>query len=184
MTDSAPSPLGSTHRPSLIRHSAERWAQLVWAARNMDHDPRTLAIWADVVGMSVPTLRTRCYMAGVSPRSSLALARLVRAVACVAAEGGDLADMLDVREPRTARRLLAKCGLATGAFKNAPLTIGACLDVQALVRIRLPLESLQRLASPAAPAPTGNQPLWGQAGQASDHGTDMQAVSSAQLVKN
>src|SRR5262245_39853856 len=70
-----------------VHHPADRWAHLVWATRDLAYDPRTLADWAKAVGVSVPTLRARCYVAGVSPRASLTLTRLVRELRLASLEG-------------------------------------------------------------------------------------------------
>jgi hypothetical protein len=126
-----------------LRHpAADRWADLVWAATSVQRDPRTLADWAKAVGLSVPTLRTRCYLAGVSPRSSLALARLVRAVHLTSVEGGHPSDVLDTRDPRTLRKLLLKARLEDDGHAQS---ISAFLEQQELVKARLPIASLRRL---------------------------------------
>jgi hypothetical protein len=94
-----------------VRHCLERWAQLVAAVRQSPNDPRTLADWARIVNISVPTLRAWCYLAQVPPKRSLAMARLLRAVTLAPLMQCLPGDLLDVRDPRTLHGMLVNGGL-------------------------------------------------------------------------
>jgi hypothetical protein len=72
---------------------------------------------------------------------------MLRALRFAAVEGLRPADILDVKEPRTARKLLAKAGLLD-AFSTGQLPdLDAFLDRQGLIRTLLPLTALRRIAS-------------------------------------
>lgn len=131
---------------SALRHPADRWAYLVWATRDLPYDPRTLGDWANAVGVSVPTLRARCYVAGVSPRASLILTRLVRAVRLAPMEGVNLVDLLDVKEPRTARKLIRMTAPTGLGPDSVATTLQSFLEAQTVVTAPQPLQSLRRLA--------------------------------------
>lgn len=89
---------------------AELWANTVLRAISAPHDVRTLADWAEVANLSVSTLRTRCYLCGVQPRSGLAFVRVLRAVLQARQIGCTAGDLLDVRDPRTLKTLVARAG--------------------------------------------------------------------------
>ena len=119
-----------------VVNAASRWAELV--TRNIDCpvDPRTLSIWARFVGLSVPTLRSRCTAIGMGAKVSLDFSRLLRAVALSHRSGTDLLLELDVCDPRTLHRLLHDLdmrGPITGLELEAP-TLTAFLETQGLVR--------------------------------------------------
>lgn len=94
------------------QHTTERWATLVARVLDASADPRTLAAWASLGLVSTATLRTVCYLAGVTPRRSLMLARLLRAVVIAPAARCRPQDLLDVRDPRTLKQLLQYCPIA------------------------------------------------------------------------
>jgi len=128
----------------LVNHAAERWSDLMSGAIRSDEDPATLAKWASLVAVSVPTLRTRCYAAHVSPKRSLDLARLLRA--SVYAQGvscrpGDLLNILDIKDPRTLSALLLRAGLSHDAHRRrSPVEI---LSIQKLVTLSSPVDALK-----------------------------------------
>jgi hypothetical protein len=91
----------------------KRWANLVCGcSMSIEEDVRTLADWARLMHVSTSTLRTSCYLAGTSPRASLLLARLLRAVVLAVTAGCVPSDLLDARDPRTLKKWLAKGGLS------------------------------------------------------------------------
>jgi AraC-like DNA-binding protein len=105
---------------------ARRWAELLCAAAGLAEDPRTLGEWANAVNLSEPTLRTRCYLAGVSPRRSLLLARLLRAVRLAPDLGCVPCDLLDAKDPRTLKRLLAIGGLTAETVAETCSALTGC----------------------------------------------------------
>src|SRR4030095_661075 len=94
-----------------VHHAAERWARTVLAVRDAHEDPRTIAEWGRFVGVSPGTLRAWCYMVGVSPRMSLCLARTLRVAVLAPKARCEPGDLLDVRDPRTLKRLLPSAGV-------------------------------------------------------------------------
>ena len=73
-------------------------------------DLRTLADWARHAGVSVAVLKTTCRLADVSPRRSLVLGRLTRALIDQQRCSLRLEDLLDVHDPRTITSWLALAG--------------------------------------------------------------------------
>jgi hypothetical protein len=120
--------------------SAERWASLIWLATTMTDDPRVLAAWARAAYVSPATLRMRCYAAGVPPKKSLDLARVLRALVRASQLGCLPADLLDARDPRTLRALWQAAKLPTGS--QGANTLEEFLEAQRFVRAPLPLRAL------------------------------------------
>jgi hypothetical protein len=92
---------------------AERWLHHFEAALSAERDPRTLDQWASLAAVSVPSLRSVCYLVGVTPRKSLLLARLCRAILMARRLDCRPADLLDVNDARTARSILSKAGIVS-----------------------------------------------------------------------
>lgn len=140
--------MGSVFSPAdaPVHHTADRWAHLVWAATEATADPKTLYLWARLVGVSVPTLRGRCYMAGVSPRVSLDLMRILRAIRLSQATGVRPADVLDICDPRTVRRLLVRTGLSANQDSASAPTVKRFLEAQSLVTAPRAITALRRTA--------------------------------------
>lgn len=124
------------------RHAAERWAKVVLRLSRSRRDPRTLGDWAAMVNISASTIRTWCYLAGVTPRHSLAIARVLRAVALAQEFGCSPQDLLDIRDPRTLKRLLSKAGLAESIDRCTLLDV---CEYQTFVKTVGPIEELKRL---------------------------------------
>jgi hypothetical protein len=114
-----------------IRPAEERWVRWVSSAVTLRNDPRTLALWARHVHVSVPTLRGGCYLAGVPPRPSLLLARLLRAVCLARTARASPAELLDARDVRTLRKWLHQGGVPLAA--NEAPTLQMFLSRQTLV---------------------------------------------------
>lgn len=63
-----------------VSHAAARWAEAVVNVIDAPHDPRTMELWGRHIGASAGSLRNWCRMAGVSPKRSLNVARVIRAM--------------------------------------------------------------------------------------------------------
>ena len=113
--------------------AAERWAALVWGLVAAPADPRTLRDWSRVVAVSESTLRARCHQAHVSPRKSLALARVLRAITLAPSVGCRPDDLLDTQDPRTLRGLKQKGGIELVGVTATEVTLPGILDCQTLV---------------------------------------------------
>lgn len=111
-TAAAPPPVP----PEDYSHVATRWAALVVAMLDAPRDIRTNREWARLVGVSTTTLRDWCRLAKSSAARSLALARLLRTVHLCRGSAWRPEQHLDVSDPRTLARLIARSGLPpTGA---------------------------------------------------------------------
>jgi hypothetical protein len=113
-----------------VPHAASRWAGLVVAIVGSPTDPRTLVMWARLVGVSVGQLRTLCRLAGLTAKASLDFGRLLRAVAHDNGERWPLEEYLDVSDPRTIGSLLRRAGLVNG---DVPADVLSFLRRQQLV---------------------------------------------------
>lgn len=96
---------------SVTRHAARRWAWAVATILTSGSDLRTLAAWARHAGVSVAVLKSTCRLADVSPRRSLILGRLVRALIDQQRYGLRLEDLLDVHDQRTITSWLTLAGM-------------------------------------------------------------------------
>jgi len=111
-------------------HAAARWADAVVALTESHTDVRTIGQWARAVGASASTVRAWCQRANVSPRRSLVLARLLRAVHHSEGRPWQPAQRLHVTDSRTLAGMLAAGGLSTSADR---VTIAQLLDGQTLI---------------------------------------------------
>ena len=133
-------------------HAAERWAAAVAGLRPAARDVRTIAEWGRVIGVSAGALREWCQVARVSPRRTLLLARLIRAVTHSTNRPWRPEQRLDIVDRRTLRRLLMAGGLPLDADR---VTVGDLLAGQTLVTDPYALLALRKavLAEPVtAPA--------------------------------
>jgi hypothetical protein len=94
-----------------VSHAADRWAQSVIGVLDCPFDPRTLALWAQAIGISEGTLRDRCRAAHCRAKSSLDFARLLRAVVQSQQHGWDPFNLLDIVNERTMRNLMNRGGV-------------------------------------------------------------------------
>ena len=120
-----------TMRP--VSHAADRWAQSVIRVLDCPFDPRTVALWAQAIGVSEGTLRDRCRAARCSPKRSLDFARLLRAVVQSQQHGWDPFNLLDIVNERTMKNLMRRGGVADLLSPTAPLTPGGFLLKQHFV---------------------------------------------------
>ena len=106
--------------------------------------------------MAEPTLRTRCYRARVSPKRSLAVARLLRLLVLGPSTGDLPADLVDAKDPRTLSRLLAHARLENHGDGDRWPTPDDFLEFQALVTSRWAIDALMRRVHSSV-APTGEE---------------------------
>lgn len=130
---------------TFISHVSERWAYLVIRVIEAPGDPRTVCDWAEWSNVSTSTLRATCHLAGLSPKRSLNLARLLRAIIVARVARCLLQDLLDVRDPRTLKQLLNTCGVYDQAAE--PPTPLVFLEKQKLIPPGRPLSALRQLVS-------------------------------------
>lgn len=129
-------------------HSASRWAAAIWPVLIARSDPRTLDDWSRCAGVSQSALKTWCRMARVSPKRSLNLARLLRAILRSRSHGYPLEESLDIVDERTLAGLLRAAGVTSGNAVDFPTDIDTFLKTQSLVPNQLALHNLrQRLKS-------------------------------------
>lgn len=122
----------------------ERWTALVLCAVGAPYDPRTLEEWAKLGCIARATLEKRCEAAGVGPKASLDLARVLRAVR-QARRTGAAPDLFLDADPRTLRRLLSAAGLCAAGFASFPVpTPLQLLRTQRILSTTVVLEALGR----------------------------------------
>jgi hypothetical protein len=126
---------------TIVFPSTQRWVRCVSVALLADRDPRTLEHWAGLCAVSVPTLRTTCYLAGVAPRPALLFARLCRAICLANQVDCKPIDLLDVGDPRTTQAMVRRSGLSTLSERR---TLALFLEDQTLIRSPLLLGELER----------------------------------------
>jgi hypothetical protein len=133
-----------------LHPAAVRWASLLLRIRGAREDVRTVGEWARLVNMSEASLRACCVLARVKPRRSLALARLIRAITLAPSMRCAPSDLIDVRDPRTLRRMFLDAGLADPSSPSELRPdVDALLCRQRLVRAEAALDALREaLASP------------------------------------
>lgn len=103
-----------------------RWADAVARGATAADDPRTLSAWARGIFMSPASLRALCALAGISPRDSCTLVRILRAVHLADRSGRmDVSEWLDVADERTLERLLAVAGVQRGGPVSMEQVLGA-----------------------------------------------------------
>jgi hypothetical protein len=131
-------------------YAAERWARAMVTVLVAADDPKTLTTWGRLVGASGNTLVTWCHAAQVSPRRSLELARLCRALLLTGGIVRDLQAVLDIIEPRSVQRLLTRAGLVSrrdvaGRAGMDRVPLDRFLEQQQLVRNAEALRALGRM---------------------------------------
>jgi ActR/RegA family two-component response regulator len=110
-------------------HAGARWAKAVVGVVNAPEDPRTLSGWGLAIGAGEGTLRNWCRTARLSPKRSLSLARLLRAVYLSRSRQWLPEQLLDVVDRRTLNRMLAQGGVEVAT----PPTIDGFLRNQTLI---------------------------------------------------
>jgi CheY-like chemotaxis protein len=97
--------VGSDRVDLPVSHAAARWAEAVIGVIDAPDDPRTVERWGHHIGASSGALRNWCRMAGLSPKRSLNVARMLRAINYSAALKRP-EDVFNVIDRRTLRHLL------------------------------------------------------------------------------
>jgi CheY-like chemotaxis protein len=87
-----------------VSHAAARWADAIVKVIDAPQDPRTLQLWGRHIGASPGSLRNWCRMAGLSPKRSLSVARMIRAINYASLKRAE--DVFNVTDRRTLRQLL------------------------------------------------------------------------------
>ncbi len=133
----------AAHPAAYNCYAAQRWVQAVRKVLIAGEDPRTMHAWAHLVGASPASLATWCRAARVSPRRGLELARLLRALALTNGRLSELQEVLDIVEPRTLLRMMARSGLGSLVSTTARLSLVDFLDHQTLVQSKYALAVLR-----------------------------------------
>ncbi len=111
-------PQGMAHGDAAVLQdagpAASRWAKAVISVVRSEVDVPTVAAWARNRGVGHGTLKGWCAAAHVRAKDSLNFARLLRLATQYFGQDLDLYALLDVVDPRTARRLLERGGVSTG----------------------------------------------------------------------
>jgi FixJ family two-component response regulator len=103
-----PARIGNARAP---RSVAERWAQKVLQGCEADGDPRTLAEWATVAGLSYSSLCETCRLIGIQPLAARDLTRVLRAVVQSRAHDCRVGELLDICDRRTLNALMARAAV-------------------------------------------------------------------------
>lgn len=125
-----------------VAHAADRWAKAVAGMLDSPFDPKTVAMWGKAIGVSEGALRDWCRVAHCRPKSSLDLARLLRAIVQSQKYGWDPFNLLDVANERTMKNLLQRGGLSDLLSADHPLTARGFLFEQHFVTNAIAIESL------------------------------------------
>jgi len=121
-----------TPRPEHEAHAAERLARVLVPIVDSSKDPRTVAMWAQLVFASSGALRNWCSTAGISPRRALVFGRLLRVMFLSRGSAGKLENLLDVADRRTLLVLLRFSGLSSA--DKFPQDLNEFLKRQTIVR--------------------------------------------------
>jgi CheY-like chemotaxis protein len=138
---------GADRPGAFVSPSIQRLAQAIVAGVSLSEDPRTFGEWARVPGVTEDSLHRVCELLRLKGRAVLAFTRLLRAVTLVERHGATLAEVLEIAEPRTLARLLAKAGFGEG---GAPRTTIGFLAEQKLLRHEALTRAVSALLRPAS----------------------------------
>lgn len=112
-------------------HAAARWARALVPILDAPRDPRTVAAWGRHIAASQGALRNWCRTAQISPRRSLLLGRMLRAVYLSDNGRHGPESLLDIVDRRTLAGLLRLAGLDGEA--GFPTTVDEFIERQRLV---------------------------------------------------
>jgi ActR/RegA family two-component response regulator len=130
-------------------HAGGRWAQAVIGVVHSAEDPRTVSEWGQAIGAGAGTVRNWCHTARLSPKRSLTLARLLRALYLSRSRKWVPEQLLNIVDRRTLNRMLAQGGVDR---MTAP-TIDGFLRLQTLIGDRATVNELRKaLRSTGEPA--------------------------------
>lgn len=99
-------------RPSQVGYAARRWADLIVRAAYLSGDSKTVVAWCRSIGLARSTFKGWCKAAGVTPKPSIGLVRLLHIVIHHPGEPWDLQDRLDIIDERTADALIDRAGFS------------------------------------------------------------------------
>jgi hypothetical protein len=100
----------------VVPHGSQRVARYLVAPLTSSRDPRTIADFARISGISQSQLRGYCRLSGLSPKRCLDFARLLRVVVQRSEEARHLVDLLDIADARTLAGLLRRAGISVSNF--------------------------------------------------------------------
>jgi DNA-binding response OmpR family regulator len=106
---------GSVAPPNHVGYAARRWADLIIRAAYVPGDSKTVAAWCRKIGLAPSTFKGWCKAAGVKPKPSIALVRLLQIVVHYRGEHWDLQRRLDIIDERTANALITGAGFSPGS---------------------------------------------------------------------
>ena len=111
-------------------HALKRWATIIVRFVGAPEDAPTLRKFGHQTGVAAGTFRNWCRTAALSPRKSLMLARVLRAVTLQSRTHAGPENLLDVIDRRTLVKLMTASG---GTVHRLPHNIGELLDKQRLI---------------------------------------------------
>jgi hypothetical protein len=91
-------------------------------------------MWGRLVGASRGTLGAWCRAARTTPRRSLELARILRALVLTSGSESGFQDVMDIVDPRTVSRMFRRAGLPGTGSQRVPISAREFVDCQQLVR--------------------------------------------------
>jgi FixJ family two-component response regulator len=124
-------------------HAAARWANAVVKVIDAAEDPRTLRLWGRHIGASPGSLRNWCRIAGLSPKRSLSVARMLRAV--IWSPAADRPEnLLNVTDRRTLALMLRLGNPHADPQPRLPRSIDEFLALQRWVTNPVAIAELKR----------------------------------------
>lgn len=130
-----------------------RWGMAVAAMLDAPTDPKTIAGWSALLSVSPDTLRGWCRTADLRPKTSLDLARVLRAVHQAAQQQTVPERFLDAADVRTLGRLLKRANLA----RTASITVRDVVARQRFITNQAALTTLLHHL-PGGGAPNAPEP--------------------------
>jgi hypothetical protein len=126
-----------------VCHATARWADAVAKVIDASEDPRTLELWGRHIGASPSSLRNWCRMAGLSPKRSLSVARVIRAIGW-GSSSHRLEDIFNVTDRRTLNQLLKLGGDTTSPPGSVPRTVDEFFQRQRWISNPVAVNELKR----------------------------------------
>jgi hypothetical protein len=105
----------------VANHAVDAWIQAVIPLLTAERDPKTVSSSARLAGIGVTTFKDRCRRVGVPAKKTVDQLRVLRACLLAGATGESVENLMDIADPRTRKRLLARLGLS----KAQPATLSA-----------------------------------------------------------
>jgi hypothetical protein len=95
-----------------VSATCDRLARAIDSVIDLGEDPRTFEMWARVPNVTEDALHRWCKLLQLDGRDVLTFARILRAVVLVESQGVGFAEILDVADPKTLRRMLPRAGFS------------------------------------------------------------------------